>query len=415
MQNSILTIAVHTLGCKVNKCDAEALVNSLKGLGYNAFFGFDVAADVFVINTCTVTHVSDRKSRQMVRRAKKLNPDAFVAMCGCMIKDSIDGVDFVFDAREPDMFFEKIREIPPKTATPLYPKDIKNTRSFIKIQDGCDRFCSYCIVPYVRGRLKSRLSDEIFSEAESLIKSGAPEIVLTGIQVASYGYDTEESDLPSIIKKIASIQGIKRLRLSSIDPWAISEKFLSAVKESQALCSHFHLSLQSGCDTTLEKMNRKYTTKDYAKAANELRKIRPDAALTTDIIVGFPGESDSDFEQSLDFAREMEFAKIHVFEFSPRKGTPAAEFSGQVPHKIKSERGKIMRELALNLQRKFLQKQVGKIQNVLFEKNKTQGIYQGNSENYCLVQVKNDKNLRGTIKKVKITACEGETLIGNLL
>jgi len=413
-----MTIAVHTLGCKVNQCDADTLISMIKKLGHNAFSTreFNQSADIYVINTCTVTHVSDKKSRQMLRRARKQNPNALVAMCGCMAKNSpkIEGVDFVFDARIPDDFLLRIKEISTDREKNIICDDgLGKTRSFIKIQDGCDRFCSYCIVPYVRGGIISREPAEILSKAKELIESGALEIVLTGIQVASYGYDTGKTSLSSIIKEIAALDGLKRLRLSSIDPWAVSEDFLDAVAESPTLCSHFHLSLQSGCDATLEKMNRRYATAEYAKAACCLRKIRPETALTTDVIVGFPGESDSDFEKCLSFVRKMEFAKVHVFEFSPREGTPAAEFSGQVPHKIKSERGKVMRELAAELQNNFLQNQIGKTLDVLFEKRlKPQADFVGNSENYCSVKVNSESNLINTIKKVNITACEGEILTG---
>ncbi|MCL1844354.1 MAG: MiaB/RimO family radical SAM methylthiotransferase [Defluviitaleaceae bacterium] len=477
----MLKIAVHTLGCKVNQCDADALVASLCARGHNAFCtrDFDQNADIFVINTCTVTHVSDKKSRQMLRRARKFNPNARIAMCGCMAKNSaqIDGVDFVFDAREPHNFFEKARQArsghrghmseaarsleagsnfpvhekarqapypaaPPPTAT--------KTRTFIKIQDGCDRFCTYCIVPHVRGELKSRPPHEILAEAEELVASGTLEIVLTGIQLAAYGQnfgtadtskmrpvpskpdslsfliketfstaDTSEmrpvpsnpNSLSFLIKEISAC-GVPRLRLSSIDPWAVTDEFLDAVQKSPALCDHFHLSLQSGCDATLLRMNRRYTPNEYAAVVTALKKIRPNAAVTTDIIVGFPGETDADFEESLRFAREMAFAQIHVFEYSAREGTPAASFSGQIPPKILHERGKIMRALAAELQKNFLNAQIGKIANVLFEKEKSRGVFVGNTENYCAVTVESHENLVRTIRKVKITARSEDCLMG---
>ncbi|MCL2387230.1 MAG: tRNA (N(6)-L-threonylcarbamoyladenosine(37)-C(2))-methylthiotransferase MtaB [Defluviitaleaceae bacterium] len=439
-----LTIAVYTLGCKVNQCDADTLIAALRELGHDAFHtrDFEQAVDVFVINTCTVTHVSDKKSRQMIRRAKKQN--TFVAMCGCMARRrrlapqatpardstghkhvskpvSPEGVDFIFDARKPDDFI---------AALPLFFTDAdkvqsssvrfemaniasgNKTRAFIKIQDGCDRFCSYCIVPHVRGEMSSRSVAEIISESESLVNAGALEIVLTGIQVASYGHDTD--NLASLIRRVTALPNLERLRLSSIDPWAVNDDFLSAVAESPALCDHFHLSLQSGCDATLQRMNRRYTTAEYAKAAESLRCLRPNIALTTDIIVGFPSESDSDFEESLAFIRKMKFAKIHVFEFSPREGTPAAEFPSQVPQVVKSTRGKIMRELAAQLQSQFLEAQVGKTLNVLFEQETSTGIFVGNSENYCRVQVESQQNLTNILTKIKITTCTAEYLTGNL-
>ncbi|MCL2223393.1 MAG: tRNA (N(6)-L-threonylcarbamoyladenosine(37)-C(2))-methylthiotransferase MtaB [Defluviitaleaceae bacterium] len=415
-------IAIHTLGCKVNQCDADALITALKTRGFNAFSTreFDVCADVFIINTCTVTHTSDKKSRQMIRRAKKKNPTALVAMCGCMAKKSseIDGVDFVFDAREPSDFLAKIDSLNVDSARVAQELPKSKTRSFIKIQDGCDRFCSYCIVPYVRGELKSRPLSEIIAEAETRIKTGALEIVLTGIQVAAYGNDTTsgflKEGLAHVVRKISALDGLKRLRLSSIDPCAVDEDFLDAVAASPVLCEHFHLSLQSGCDTTLKKMNRRYTAARYKNAADALRKIRPTAVLTTDIIVGFPGETDSDFTQSLDFVREMEFSQVHVFEFSPREGTPAATFPAQIPQNIKHERGKIMRETVSQLQKNFLCKQVGKELHVLFEKEKQHGMFEGNSQNYCTVHAPSAFDIRNTIQKVKIISCTENLLKGEI-
>ncbi|MCL2578300.1 MAG: tRNA (N(6)-L-threonylcarbamoyladenosine(37)-C(2))-methylthiotransferase MtaB [Defluviitaleaceae bacterium] len=414
-----MTIAVHTLGCKVNQCDAEALIATLKTEGHNAFSTreFDVCADVFVINTCTVTHTSDKKSRQMLRRARINNPNALIAMCGCLVKNTeeMDGVDIIFDAREPSDFLLRINTLNLKSS-PIKNNLQKNkTRSFIKIQDGCDRFCSYCIVPYVRGEVKSRPLAEIISEAEALIETGTLEIVLTGIQVDAYGDNATKEGLSAVIKKIAAINGLKRLRLSSIDPWAVNDDFLDSVAVSQVLCGHFHLSLQSGCNTTLKKMNRRYTTAEYKKAADALRKIRPDAALTTDIIVGFPGESDFNFSQSLEFVREMNFAMVHVFEFSPRKGTPAADFPEQVSQKIKNLRGKIMRETAAELQKNFLENQIGKTLCVLFEKEKSPGIFMGNSENYCTVLTESEFDLKNSIQKIKITSCTEKMLKGEVL
>ncbi|MCL1843832.1 MAG: tRNA (N(6)-L-threonylcarbamoyladenosine(37)-C(2))-methylthiotransferase MtaB [Defluviitaleaceae bacterium] len=411
-----MDIAIHTLGCKVNRCDADSLAAGLRNLGHNVFSGaFKRRADVFVVNTCTVTHTGDKKSLQMLRRARRLNPGAFVAMCGCLAKATESAppaeADFVFDARKPDDFISQLEKISAThfIKTPGLPAqaDKLRTRSFIKIQDGCDRFCSYCIVPLVRGPLVSLPEEEILSKAKALIAAGTPEIVLTGIQAASYGYDTGKGNLPALIKKTAALYGLKRLRLSSTDPWAVTADFLEAVETSPVLCSHFHLSLQSGCDNILKKMNRRYTTAEYAKAAESLRKLRPEAALTTDMIVGFPGESDSDFAESLSFVRKMKFANMHVFEFSPRKGTPAAEFPAQTSHKIKSERGKIMRELAEELQADFLNLQIGKTLDVLFE-TKTKG----HSANYCPVEVLTPENLASTIQKVTITSREGDCLKG---
>jgi len=405
----ILSIAAHTLGCKVNQCDTDALLERLKNMGL-AVRNFNQVSDIYIVNTCTVTHVSDKKSRQMISRARRLNPSAFVAVCGCMAKNSpeVSGVDFVFDARKPDDFFEKVREL---LEQPIFaaPTDLcehkSRTRAFIKIQDGCDRFCSYCIVPYVRGPMHSRPMADILADARESIKSGTMEIVLTGIQVASYGDDTD-GNFTELIKNVAKLEGLKRLRLSSIDPTAIDDAFLGAVAASPAICDHFHLSLQSGCDATLARMNRRYTTSQYARAAKELRALKPDCALTTDIIVGFPGETDEDFHESLDFAKKMNFAQVHVFEFSPRAGTPAVSYSDQIPQKIKARRGILMRQLADNLRKNFLESQIGKTLPVLFETNS-----KGHTTNYCPVELAHGA-AANSIREVKITGCTGTILAG---
>ena len=431
-----MRIAIYTMGCKVNQCDADTLVSALIAINHEAFHtrDFDCKADVFVVNTCTVTHVSDKKSRQMLRRAKKNNPHALISMCGCMAKNSNapmgvgstpkgvdiipksiapvpEGVDFVFDARAPQDFFAKLAELSnaisdakPQISPNATNTVIFKTRTFIKIQDGCDRFCSYCIVPYVRGELKSRPISEIVAEAQS---TDSAEVVLTGIQVAAYGQNTDDK-LPNLIKAVAQ-SSVKRLRLSSIDPWAINDAFLQTIAETPALCPHFHLSLQSGCDATLSRMNRRYTTENYAQAVLALRKINPAVALTTDIIVGFPGETDEDFQQSLNFAKAMQFSQIHVFEYSPRKGTPAAEMPNQVHPETKHTRGKILREVAAVLQQNYLQSQVCRTVQVLFETPQS-----GLSENYCKTEVSNAGNFTNTIQNVQIISYTENSLKGKV-
>jgi len=417
MTNTI-TAAVHTLGCKVNQCDGEALISKLQKAGIS-IQKFDQKSDIYIINTCTVTHTSDKKSLQMIRRARKFNPSAFIAVCGCLPnslnetpdKITIAGADFIFDTRKPELLLDKLSEIyqPPAATLPVTSIPTR-TRAFIKIQDGCDRYCTYCIVPYVRGPIQSRPLSDILEEAKKHIKNGALEIVITGIQVASYGYDTGCVRLPELIKHLVELEP-KRLRLSSIDPWAVDDAFLSVVDNSPTLCSHFHLSLQSGSDKTLANMNRRYTTKDYAKAANKLKNLRSNVALTTDIIVGFPGETDEDFKESLHFAEDMGFSKIHVFEYSQRAGTQAATFPNQVPSQVKSARGEEMRALAKKLEQIFMNKQIGTNMPVLFETKTNPNTWQGHTENYCTVQVQGT-DMAGTIQKVKITGISGNSLIG---
>jgi len=417
------TIAAHTLGCKVNKYDTDALLASVTEAGFS-LREFNQPADIYIINTCTVTHAGDKKSLQLIRRARKQNPSAFVAVCGCMgqadnrEKITNAGADFIFDTRKPEDLLAKLKQIlpspsAPHTPTPHHtPTPNNRTRATIKVQDGCNRYCAYCIVPYVRGSVVSRPLPDILSEAQAHLNRGTQEIVITGIQVASYGYDTDSTKitLPQLINHLAA-QAPKRLRLSSIDPWAVNDAFLEAVSAHPNLCPHFHLSLQSGSNKTLSAMNRRYTTTDYAKAAASLKALRPNMALTTDIIVGFPGETDEDFTQTLDFAKEMEFAQIHVFEYSPRAGTPAANFPNQVPNQKKTERSKELRNLAKTLQQNFQQKQLNKHLPVLFESETETNIWQGHTENYIQVQAPG-KNLHNQIKDVLITAITPTGLTG---
>jgi len=451
----ILLVAAYTLGCKVNQCDTEAVLGRLVGIGCTVR-NFNQHADLYIINTCTVTHTSDKKSRQMIRRARKQNPNALVAVCGCMAKSDpaiadVLGVDFVFDARKPDEFVKMVADrvgqlqAKPEITESVYKITATRTRAFVKIQDGCDRFCSYCIVPYVRGKPVSRPVEDILAEISGLIATGVQEIVLTGIQAASYGEDNcERSELQllssddlclpqgglcpternginaitfaGLVKQVLDFDNLKRLRLSSIDPCAVTDEFLSVVASSQVLCDHFHLSLQSGCDATLARMNRRYTSAQYAKIVDSLLKIRPNAAITTDIIVGFPGETDDDFAESLDFAQRIGFASIHVFEYSKREGTPAAGFANQIADHVKTERSKRLRELAATLQTNFYNLQIGKRVSVLFEMPKPANTrWQGHSSNYCPVEVTIadcSKNLANTIHQVKITACTPDGLIG---
>jgi len=401
------TIASYTLGCKVNQCDTDAILARLTDL---TLVNFNEYADIYLINTCTVTHTSDKKSRQMIRRAKKQNPNAFVAVCGCMTKSSPTvaselGADFVFDSREPDEFIAKVAPQHSKEANPQRNK----TRTFIKIQDGCNRFCSYCIVPHVRGNPKSRPAQDILAEAKQHISNGTKEIVLTGIQVASYGEDFDNENLPSLLQKLLQLDSLSRLRLSSIEPNAITDDFLKIIASSDTLCNHFHLSLQSGSDATLQRMSRYYTTAEYENIALNLRNISPNVALTTDIIVGFPGETEQEFNESLSFVKKMAFSRIHVFEYSKRNGTPAATMPNQVPENIKSARSKQMRELAAELQLNFHHSQVGKIMPVLLEADN-----KGYTTNYCPVQVTTTQNLTNVLCDVEITAATPDGLLGKI-
>jgi len=412
-------VAAHTLGCKVNQCDTEALLARLVDIGCS-IRNFKENADLYIINTCTVTHAGDKKSRQTIRRVSKQNPNAIVAVCGCMVKNDptiaqVLGVDYVFDARAPEDFLEKVTHLMRDTTTPAATKaKIRTrTRAFIKIQDGCDRFCSYCIVPHVRGIPVSRPLADILSEAEDLIANGVQEIVITGIQVASYGEDLDNINLAKLVSQLVSLD-LKSLRLSSFNPCAVTDEFLQVIASSNILCSHFHLSLQSGCDSTLARMNRRYTTAEYDATVDALRKIRPDAAFTTDIMVGFPGETNEEFAQTLEFVQKIGFMRIHVFEFSRRKGTPAATFPMQVPDKVKSERSQKMRDVAARLQLEFYEAQVGKVLPVLFEKEKPADTWHGHTSTYCPVEVMSKTNLANTICDVEITAASQDGLYSRM-
>ncbi|MCL2501003.1 MAG: tRNA (N(6)-L-threonylcarbamoyladenosine(37)-C(2))-methylthiotransferase MtaB [Defluviitaleaceae bacterium] len=409
------TFSLYTLGCKVNQCDADALSAKLKENGYIYTSG---KADIYIVNTCTVTQNVDKKSQQAIRRARRHNPAAFIAVCGCMEKGGLTSADLTFDTRKPEDLLEALEKrfgaerTQEKNESPrkAWGNAGERTRAFLKVQDGCDRYCAYCIVPYVRGAPVSYPLSGILKQVTSLTEQGIKEIVLAGIQLSSYGNDTGDVYLPALIREIAvHAPELTRLRLSSLDPWAVSDDFLQAVAQTPALCDHFHLSLQSGCDATLALMNRRYTAADYGKAVDALRKVRPQAAITTDIIVGFPGESADDFNQSLSFAREMGFARIHVFPYSPRKGTKAAEMPDPIPPAVKKARNAEMLAAAAELKVRFLAAQAGSTQEVLFETPT-----QGHTRNYCMVRTESSSH-PNTLANVHITGHDnGDGLKGVL-
>ena len=396
-------IAAITLGCKVNQYDTETILRDFAAIGFN-ICKHKEPADVYLINTCTVTNISDKKSRQMINAARQMNPAAVVVAYGCYAQvdpdalRKIEGVSLVIGTEDKERVAEIVAAHLDLAYTPskviLSPK---RTRAYLKIQDGCDQFCSYCIVPYARGAVKSRPIDELVSEAENLVKLGCKEIVLTGIQIASYGKDFTE-----LISQISNLQGLKRLRFGSLDPRIVTADFIEVLKNSTTVCNHFHLSLQSGCNTTLEKMNRKYTTTDYAAAVDKLHQNFPQLTLTTDIIVGFPGESDQDFAESIGFVEKMGFFTVHVFPYSPKKGTPAAAMPYQISQSIKKQRSQQMRQLADKLNLLIYQQYIDKTLPVLFE-HQTDSYWEGHSSNYLTVRVKSNQNLENNILAVSLT------------
>ena len=416
------SIAAITLGCKVNQYDTEAILRDFAAIGFNVCDNKELA-DVYLINTCTVTNMSDKKSRQMINTALQLNPKAVVVAYGCYAQvepdtlKKIEGVSLVIGTEDKERVAEIVANhlnlsYKPSTAT-LSPK---RTRAYLKIQDGCDQFCSYCIVPYARGAVKSRTIGELVSEAKELIEKGCKEIVLSGIQIASYGKDfTKGNDnIIKLINEICSLPNLKRLRLGSLDPCIVTDNFVEALKKSDIVCDQFHLSLQSGCDTTLEKMNRKYTTKEYAAAANKLRQSFPQSTLTTDIIVGFPGESEQDFAKSMSFVEKMGFFRVHVFPYSPKNGTPAAAMPGQLSQNIKKQRSRQMRELADKLSLSTYQQYIGEILPVLFE-SQIDGYWEGHSSNYLTVRSKSTQNLENNILPVSLTHIDNGIAYGEVI
>ena len=428
------TYNIITLGCKVNQYESEAVEEIFKARGFERK---ENNADVYVINTCTVTNMSDRKSRQMISRARKDNPDAIIAVMGCysQVKPEdvakIEGVDIILGSRNKeevvdlceDMLQNKeaidqvISVSEEKTFEDL---EISNqtemTRAYMKIQDGCNMYCSYCLIPYARGNVVSRPMDSIVKEAERLAKNDFKEIVLTGIHVASYDKDFKDgTSLIDVIENVAKVEGIERIRLSSMEPRHITSDFLERMKATKKACDHFHLSLQSGSDDVLKSMNRKYDTKVFKEKIDLIRQVFPNAGLTTDIIVGFPGESDENHKETMDFVKEIKFAKTHLFKYSKRDGTKAAAMKGQVNGNIKKDRLKDLEAIEKTNREEFLQKQVGKTLSVLFEeKSDMEGFKSGYSTNYLRVNVENPSLPTNEIYDVKITGIINDELIGEI-
>lgn len=410
--------AFYTLGCKVNQYETEAMEELFANAGYE-ICDFSQKADVYVINTCSVTNMGDRKSRQIIRRAKKANPDGIIAVTGCYSQTApeeilaIDGVNLVLGTQgrgnivaltENLTADSKVNAVSDIMHTHDF-EELKinrysdRTRAYIKIQDGCSQFCSYCIIPYARGPVRSRPENEILDEIAELAKNGYTEIILVGIHVASYGKDIGTT-LDSLLIKADHTEGIRRIRLSSIEPMTLNRDFIEQIRTSQKLCPHFHISLQSGCDETLHRMNRHYTAAEYMDIVNGLREAFPDAAITTDIMVGFPGETEEEFNETSEFVKNADFAEAHVFMYSPRRGTPAARRADQIAPDVKEERSKRIIEITTKSHRAFLEKYIGKTAEVLFEQISKDGFWEGKTTNYIRVKLKSAENLKGLYKTV---------------
>ena len=418
--------ALHNLGCKVNAYETEAMQHLLEEAGYE-IVPFTQKADVYVINTCSVTNMADRKSRQMLHKAKKNNPDSIVVAAGCYVQtsekevlndlsvdivigndrkhdlvrlleeyslDSVnDTVDDINDGKHDfeELFIDQTKE---------------HTRAFIKVQDGCNQFCSYCIIPYARGRVRSRRFENVIAEVERLAANGFKEVVLTGIHLSSYGVDFEEATgLLELIQAVNAVKGIERIRLGSLEPKIVTEHFASELSKLDKICPHFHLSLQSGCDATLKRMNRKYTTKEYERGCELLRKYFVHPAITTDVIVGFPGETEEEFKESYDFVDSIDFYETHIFKYSRREGTKAAVMPDQVDEQIKAKRSAQLIELGEKKRAAYEQSFQGKEVEVLVEENlelNGKEVQTGHTKEYMKIALETNENLKNSIVKVQI-------------
>lgn len=419
--------ALHNLGCKVNAYETEAMQHLLEEAGYE-IVPFTQKADVYVINTCSVTNMADRKSRQMLHKAKKNNPDSIVVAAGCYVQtsekevlndlsvdivigndrkhdlvrlleeyslDSVnDTVDDINDGKHDfeELFIDQTKE---------------HTRAFIKVQDGCNQFCSYCIIPYARGRVRSRRFENVIAEVERLAANGFKEVVLTGIHLSSYGVDFEEATgLLELIQAVNAVKGIERIRLGSLEPKIVTEHFASELSKLDKICPHFHLSLQSGCDATLKRMNRKYTTKEYERGCELLRKYFVHPAITTDVIVGFPGETEEEFEQTKAYLEHIHFYEMHIFKYSKRKGTRAAVMPDQIDEQVKAARSEKLIALGHDMSKEFRKFYIGKNEEVLFEEKAVIGdkeYFVGYTKEYVKVAKKIDENLENQIVSGRIS------------
>jgi len=430
------TVGFLTLGCKVNQYETEAMMEMFESRGYEVVDS-NQRADVYVINTCTVTSLGDKKSRQFIRRSKRLNDEAIIGVVGCYSQvspeevEKIEGVNVIIGTNNRKQIVDVVEDINVWDKIVLVDDIMKvtefeelkidtikdKTRAFLKIQEGCNQYCSYCIIPYARGPIRSRKPENVISEVKRLAANGFKEIVLTGIHVASYGKDLDCVTLTEVLRKVHEVDGIERIRLSSLEPRMFTEEFITAIKEMPKFCNHFHLSLQSGCDTVLNRMNRKYTTEEYAGIVKRLRDELDNPSFTTDIIVGFPGETDEEFEATYAFAKEMGFSQIHVFKYSPREGTPASKMAEQVPGDVKSLRSNKLIKLVETMSDTYMDSFVGKEVQVLLEGDfeAMPNYLEGLDDHYMRVAVEAPSDLKKNMQLVRIIRRENDVLIGELV
>ena len=424
-------VALHNLGCKVNAYEVEAMQQLLENAGYETV-PFEEGADVYVINTCTVTNIADRKSRQMLHKAKKMNPDAIVVATGCYAQADTEklkedtAVDLILGNNQKTQIVEALEEYEKEHAKQVQVIEINHTkeyeelsisstaehvRAYIKVQDGCNQFCTYCIIPFARGRVRSRKIEEVLREVETLAAKGYKEVVLTGIHLSSYGVDfpkEERESLLSLIQAVSRVEGISRIRLGSLEPRIITEEFLEGIVKTGKVCPHFHLSLQSGCNKTLKNMNRRYSAQEYAEKCELIRKFYPAPALTTDVIVGFPQETEEDFEESYEFVKKIHFYETHIFKYSRRHGTKAASMDGQLTEAAKAQRSDRMLELHEIRAREYEEAMIGKKMELLLEEEiKIDGRpwYVGHSREYVRAVIsKTDAHRVNDLVTVKAVA-----------
>lgn len=435
------TVAIHSLGCKVNSYEAESMEQLLKQAGYTIVpFDENVTADIYIINTCSVTNIADRKSRQMLHKSKKINPDAIVVAAGCYVNADTkkaaedNAVDIVLGNNCKINIVEALENYYKDKNNSGMVVDFKekqeyeelkldevstHTRAYIKIQDGCNQFCSYCIIPYTRGRIRSRDIDEIEEEVTKLVSKGFKEVVLTGIHLTSYGVDNNKGSLLEVIMRLDKIEGLQRIRLGSLEPRVITEEFAKTLSSSKKICPHFHLSLQSGCDTVLKRMNRKYTTQEYYDKCCILRKYFNNPAITTDVIVGFPQETEEEFEATKVFLEKVHFYEMHIFKYSRRKGTVADRMEGQVDEKVKTQRSAILLELENKMSKEYRQQHIGKTEEVLIEEIVSENgkdYFMGFTPDYIRVKIACDTALDNseyinTIKKVHMKELNDDGIV----
>ena len=417
-----MKVAFYTLGCKVNQYETNGMIQAFKSKGYD-IVNFDDKADIYIVNTCTVTNIADRKSRQILSRARKENKDAIIVACGCyaqISKEKLDldkEIDLVVGNTEKKEIVKYVEDYIDSKSQIKNIDDVlhdktyiefgdvvytEKTRAMIKVQDGCDRFCTYCLIPFARGKIRSRDPKNVISEIKKISQNGIKEVVITGIHVASYGKDFKENySLIDLLEEINKIDGIERIRLGSIEPLLMSEEFMTRLSKLNKICHHFHLSLQSGSNSTLMRMGRRYTTEEFKEIVDRIRHYYDDSILTTDIIVGFPGETDKEFDETYKFLSDIKFYKMHIFKYSKREGTKAAVMPNQIDGNIKEIRSKKLIELSNKYESEYLESYIGKELEVLFEE-KDGEYYKGHTSNYLLVKYKSNENLENKIIKLRL-------------